>query len=207
MRNKKKVTILALSLIAVFAAAITFAYFTDQSDEVKNTFTMGNVEILLDEADVLEIPSATGTTWTVPDPDERVLNNTYTGIYPSAELPKDPTVHNTGTNPAYVRIKVTFTKHAELTAAIPDPKTILGTLGAGWSYFGVDGSTYEYRFANVLPAGGSTNPLFTIVTIPASLDSAEMASISGFQINVIAEAIQSQGFANVTEAFTAYDAP
>ncbi|WP_376751715.1 SipW-dependent-type signal peptide-containing protein, partial [Proteiniclasticum ruminis] len=26
--------ILALSMIAVFAAAITFAYFTDQSDEV-----------------------------------------------------------------------------------------------------------------------------------------------------------------------------
>lgn len=207
MRNKKKVTILALSMIAVFAAAITFAYFTDQSDEVKNTFTMGNVEILLDEADVLEIPSATGTTWTVPDPDERVLNNTYTGIYPGAELPKDPTVHNTGTNPAYVRIKVTFTKHAELAAAIPDPKTILGALGGGWSYFGVDGSTYEFRFANVLPAGGSTNPLFTIVTIPASLNSAEMESISGFQINVIAEAIQSQGFANVTEAFTAYDAP
>ena len=108
MRNKKKVTILALSLIAVFAAAITFAYFTDQSDEVKNTFTMGNVEILLDEADVLETPSTTGTTWTVPDPDERVLNNTYTGIYPGAELPKDPTVHNTGTNPAYVRIKETL---------------------------------------------------------------------------------------------------
>lgn len=34
-----------------------------------------------------------------------------------------------------------------------------------------------------------------------------MASISGFQINIIAEAIQSQGFANVTEAFAAYVAP
>ena len=40
--------ILALSMIAVFAAAITFAYFTDQSDEVTNTFTMGNVQITLD---------------------------------------------------------------------------------------------------------------------------------------------------------------
>lgn len=207
MRNKKKVTILALSLIAVFAAAITFAYFTDQSDEVKNTFTMGNVEILLDEADVLETPSATGTTWTVPDPEERVPSNTYTGIYPGAVLPKDPTVHNTGTNPAYVRIKVTFTKYAELTAAIPDPKSILGALGDGWSYVSASGNTYEFRFANVLPIGGSTNPLFTKVTIPASLDSEDMASISGFQINVIAEAIQSQGFANVTEAFAAYVAP
>ncbi|WP_312461025.1 SipW-dependent-type signal peptide-containing protein [Proteiniclasticum sp.] len=206
MRNKKKIMILALSMIAVFAAAITYAYFTDQSDTVTNTFTMGNVEILLDEADVLETTSTTGTTWTVPDPDERVPSITYTGIFPGAELPKDPTVHNTGSNPAYVRIKVTFTKHTELLAAIPDPKTILGTLGAGWSFVNASGNTYEFRFANVLPTGGSTNPLFTKVTIPASLDNDEMASISGFQINVIAEAIQAQGFADVTAAFTAYDA-
>ncbi|SFN78030.1 SipW-dependent-type signal peptide-containing protein [Proteiniclasticum ruminis] len=207
MKNKKKITILALSLIAVFAAAMTFAYFTDQSDEVKNTFTMGNVEILLDEALVVPTTGPSGTTWAVDEEADRVLSNTYDNIYPGAILPKDPMVENTGSNPAYIRAKVTFTKHAELAAAIPDPKTILGTLGAGWSYFGVDGSTYEFRFANVLPAGGITNPLFTQVTIPASLNSAEMESISGFQINVIAEAIQSQGFANVTEAFAAYDAP
>jgi len=207
MKNRKKILILALSMIAVFAAAITFAYFTDQSDEVKNTFTMGNVEIDLDEAKISEASTPNGTAWTVPDPEDRIKANSYSGIYPGAELPKDPTVHNTGTNPAYVRVKVTFTKHAELLAAIPDPKTILGTLGGGWSYAGVSGSTYEFRFATVLPAGGSTNALFSKVTIPASLDSEEMASISGFEIKIIAEAIQSQGFANVTEAFAAYDAP
>jgi predicted ribosomally synthesized peptide with SipW-like signal peptide len=207
MKNKRKIITLALSMILVFAAALTYAYFTDQSDEVENTFTMGNVEIDLDEAYVTQSSGNDGYTWTVPDPTDRVKENSYSGIYPGAVLPKDPTVHNTGSNPAYVRIKVTFTKHDELVSALENPTSILGTLGGGWSLAGSDGATYEYRYANVLPVSASTLPLFTQVTIPAFLDSEEMAGIDGFKINIVAEAIQAQGFADVNAAFAAYDAP
>lgn len=207
MNRKRKITILALAIVAIFAASFTIAYFTDQSDEVKNTFTMGNVQITLDEAKISETSGPSGTTWTVPNPLDRVLSNAYTGIYPSAKLPKDPTVKNTGSNPAYVRVKVTFTKHAEWKAILANPSSILGTLGTGWTFIGEAGGVYTFHNNSIVNAGVSTSPLFTEVSIPSNLSSAQMASISGFQINVIAEAIQAQGFANTAAAFAAYDAP
>ena len=48
---KKKTIALALVLVMVFGATLggTFAYLTS-TDEVVNTFTVGNVQIKLDEA-------------------------------------------------------------------------------------------------------------------------------------------------------------
>ena len=77
-------------------------------DTVKNTFTVGKVAITLDEAQVTENTDDYGmTTWTVNEEAERVTENTYTAIYPGAELPKDPTVTVLeGSNPCYVRMIV-----------------------------------------------------------------------------------------------------
>ena len=93
---KKK--ILALSMcIALAAIAIvgaSLAYFTD-TKTAKNTFTMGNVQIKLDEANIKN-----------PEGD-RVTSNEY-NVYPGLVVDKDPTVHNTGKNGAWVRAIVTI---------------------------------------------------------------------------------------------------
>ena len=205
MKNKKRIMILALSMIAVFAAAITFAYFTDQSDEVKNTFTMGNVQILLDEAPVVPTVGPSGTTWAANNEVPRVLSNTYTGIYPGAILPKDPTVKNTGSNPAYVRVKVTV----ENFGSDVDPSTLWAPIGAGWVLDAAksSGNVFYYNYDGILQPTASTSAVFTEVKIPTTFTSANMSAIGNFNIKLEAHAIQAQGFANVTDAFAAYVAP
>ena len=204
MRNKKKITILALSLIAVFAAAITFAYFTDQSSQVTNTFTMGNVEIILDEALVVPTTGPSGTTWAADEEADRVLNNTYENIYPGAVLPKDPTVQNTGSNPAYVRVKVTVEDFGLET----NPSDLWAPIGSGWVLDAAksSGNVFYYNYTGILQPTASTSAVFAQVVIPASFTSGDMEDIGDFNILVEAHAIQAQGFANVTAAFTAYDA-
>lgn len=48
--------------------------------------------------------------------------------------------------------------------------------------------------------------LFSQINVPTAFDHTEMAAFKDLEINIIAEAIQADGFANVEEAFTAYDA-
>lgn len=95
MTKKRFVAILlCVTLVALAAIGATFAYLTD-SKTVKNTFTVGDVKIKLDETNV-----------NAPEGD-RVTSNTY-NVYPGAVVTKDPIVHNTGKNGAYVRAVVTI---------------------------------------------------------------------------------------------------
>lgn len=74
MKKKNILSIvLALALVAVLAVGATLAYFTDK-DTTTNTFTMGKVDINLDE-------SKDGTNW-VEDGLE------YTAIVPGDKVPK-----------------------------------------------------------------------------------------------------------------------
>ena len=91
---KKKITALCLciAMVAIAIVGASLAYFTD-TKTAANTFTLGNVKIALDEADI-------------NGGESRVTSNSYT-VMPGAECPKDPIVHNTGDNSAYIRGKVT----------------------------------------------------------------------------------------------------
>lgn len=201
MKNRKVMTVMVLALVAIFASGVTLAYFTDTSDTVENTFTMGNVEIELDEAKLNEVIAPSGTTWTALT--ERVNTNVYTNLYPGAVLPKDPTVYNVGTNPAYIRVLVTLAApNADFEELLEDSATLWNeTLGAGWVLASAVNGVYTYNYTDVVLKGDIVPPVFTSVTIPAEFDNAAMTSINGFTINVVAEAIQAQGFDNVIEAF------
>lgn len=85
MRNKGKVLVLMLSAAALVAASVfgTMAYLTDE-EAVTNTFTVGQVDISLDETDVDENG--------VKDGESRVQENTYK-LIPGQEYLKDPIVH------------------------------------------------------------------------------------------------------------------
>ena len=104
MTKKRFVAILlCMTLVALAAIGATFAYLTD-TKTVNNTFTMGNVKITLDETDIKNPNGA------------RVTSNEY-NVYPGAVVTKDPIVHNTGKNAAYIRATVNVSNWMNLCAA------------------------------------------------------------------------------------------
>ena len=215
MTKKRFVAILlCMTLVALAAIGATFAYLTD-SKTVDNTFTMGNVKITLDETNV-------------NDPEgDRVTRNTY-NVYPGAVVTKDPIVHNTGKNAAYIRATVNVSNWMNLCAAYyPESgfeftkpgyekslELLVGTLGEGWSVVGVEaGDTFTIgqfdakfilKYDGALAAGADTTAMFQTVTIPAGIDNANTESFSG--VKVVAQAIQADGFDTWEAAFAAYDA-
>ena len=214
--TKKK--ILALALVAVIAitaiAGASLAYFTD-TKTAENTFTMGNVKIVLDETDI-----------TNPEGD-RVTRNAY-DVYPGAVVTKDPIVHNTGKNGAYIRATVNVNNWMNLCAAYyPDfeynfpqegyrdsLKLLVGELGEGWSVVDVvAGDKFEIgcfdakfilKYDGVLASGADTTAMFQKVIIPTAIDNANADSFKS--VTVVAQAIQENGFDSWEAAFAAYDA-
>lgn len=216
MSLKKK--LVAAGLVACLAATAiggaTLAYFTDAKD-ASNTFTVGNVAITLDEATVTK--NEENNTWAAnAERTEEGEGVTYTDIYPGAYLPKDPTITNVGTYDAYVRMIVTVSSADAWKAAcanhgITDLGTIFsGYVEADWSRAGepteADGKiTYIYEYEQKL-VPDATATLFTGVNIPTDFTSQEMGAIGTFTIDIRAEAIQADGFANADLAFDALDA-
>lgn len=215
MTKKRFVAILlCVTLVALAAIGATFAYLTD-TKTVNNTFTMGNVAIKLDETNVND---PTG---------DRVTSNTY-NVYPGAVVTKDPIVHNTGKNAAYIRATVNVSNWMNLVGAYyPDFKytfgqegykaalnLLVGELGEGWSVVGVEaGDTFTIgqfdakfilKYDGKLAAKGDTTAMFQTVTIPTGIDNANTESFSG--VKVVAQAIQADGFDTWEAAFAAYDA-
>lgn len=109
--NKRKLLTLAMTLcmVAILAVGGTLAYFTD-TDDVKNTFTMGKVDITLDEAKVDKDGQA-------PKEDDRVQENDYTttNMVPGYEFDKDPTIHVLkGSEESYIFLDMTINKYSSL---------------------------------------------------------------------------------------------
>ena len=100
MKKAKKILALVLSALLLMSLTVvgTLAYLTASTGEVKNTFTVGQVTINLDEAKVTE--------YGVKDGDTRVKANTYK-LIPGHEYLKDPKVYvESGSEQCYVFIKV-----------------------------------------------------------------------------------------------------
>lgn len=218
---KKKSILLGLTaLIVVAAMAIggTLAYFTG-TDSAKNTFTVGSVSIVLYEHSAGSNTDINGLkTWS-PGTSE-VKANTYSGIYPGAVLPKDPTIRNTGNNPAYVQMKITISHAAAWAASITAGTNLTAYVGgfdpALWRRSNIisdtvnDTLTYVYEYKSILPVGGNTGALFTSITIPSSLNNAQMTAVGGvggtFTLDITAEAIQAEGFGSAAAAFAELNA-
>lgn len=108
MKTKSKALLLTLCAVLLIAASVlgTMAYLTS-TDTVTNTFTVGKVEIKLDETDVT---NPTGS---------RVQANSYK-LMPGTTYTKDPTVTVLkGSEASYVRMKVTFNNASKLMAMLP----------------------------------------------------------------------------------------
>lgn len=213
MTKKRFVAILlCVTLVALAAIGATFAYLTD-SKTVNNTFTMGNVAIKLDETNVND---PTG---------DRVTSNEY-NVYPGAVVKKDPIVHNTGKNAAYIRATINVENwmnncaayYPEFGIAYPSAGyeqsllLLVDALGEGWSIVGVEtGKPFELgnfsakfilKYDGTLASGADTTAMFNQVKVPAGIKNGNDFGA----ITVVAQAIQADGFDTWEAAFAAYDA-
>lgn len=234
MKTKSKALLLTLCAVLLVAASVlgTMAYLTS-TDTVTNTFTVGKVEIKLDETDVT---SPAGP---------RVQANSYK-LMPGTTYTKDPTVTvKAGSEDSYVRMKVTFNNATEIIALCTDPEFVDEVTGVEnafplirmvnytdtaelyWDgllldnmydtedmlampkYFAYDAATdtltYYFYYTDTVgtPDGDVKLPvLFDSIKVPEWVTGEQLAKLEGFEINVVAEAIQAGSFADADDAWS-----
>lgn len=159
--------VMALSLL-IYG---TTAYFTAEKT-AHNVITSGNIEIeLLEWADQEK---------TIPFPKEAVE-----GVMPGSDVTKIVEVENTGTNAAFVRVKVD--KMIELVdASGQKPDLGLMQLDFDKDYWIKQEGYYYYKEA--VDAGETTKPLFASVSFDKTMDNRYQNSTA--KVNVTAYATQ-----------------
>lgn len=221
MKKKRKILGVALSAAALMAASVfgTMAYLTD-TEAVTNTFTVGKVQITLDEAKVNEMGKPDGTTrW---QPTEEDPAQEYR-LIPGHEYTKDPTVTvGAGSEESYVRMMVEVNFEQALTdaqLATSLDGIFLGYDASKWAREDKTVSndmktiTYEYRYYTTVDGKNADNeavaqplePLFTSIAVPGTFDNDDIAFLDGMNISVEAHAIQADGFENADAAWVAFD--
>ena len=219
MKTRTKALLLALSavLLVVSTVMATMAFLTSTTDVVKNTFTVGNVQIKLDESN----------EGTPDDTTDRTTKGNEYHLLPGHTYVKDPTVTVVGgSENCYVRMFVVVNNITELKAAFDE--TYIGSDGntfllqnlvdwnTNWEYVSctedatADTATYEFRYNEMVAKKSNDtkmDALFTEITIPGSIDNAKLALLQSVSIDVYANAIQADGFANAAAAWAAWTGP
>ena len=191
MENRKakfrKCAAAALAVMTLASAGATLAFFTDQEEKV-NTFTVGNIDIQLEEPQ-----------W---DPDKGK------DITPDKEVPKDPQITNTGANDAYVFMEVSVPRSEVRT--VNDDGSLSEVLvqdlftyktNEGWTLMmkqsNDDSTTYYYAYTNAdntmkaLKPEETTTPVFSSVKF-INMTEGELEG-KDISINVISRGIQTEG--------------
>ena len=187
MKNSKKRIAILIVLALVYGLAIggTIAYLTAQSDPVTNTFTVGAIEIILQEHD-----DGTSTGDVLDEGEGR----DGIKVIPGATVAKDPFVTVLeGSEKCYVYVKVVN------NLVVGDENVSELTVGEGWSV--VDSSdddgvvTTLYVYDDVVDAADDDvvlDPVFTAVTIDGDVSSEGLEDLNGKTIVVTAYAHQSE---------------
>lgn len=222
MKTAKKAMLMTLCAIILVVATVfgTMAYLTS-TDEVNNTFTVGNVAIKLDEAKVdINGSPVEGAA--------RVKANEYK-LMPGHTYTKDPTIHvDAASEDCFIRAKVTLTNAKEwiaIATKYADNKVeniIKGTDDNIWwvSQPAVDETANTVTYTFVYKNESHTDELgkriwtstdskdlvlFNEIAIPGGLTNDELAAVGSSKITVVAEAIQADGFANADAAWKAFE--
>lgn len=169
--NRKKIILIAASLVlvAVLSAGVTLAAFT-ASKETRNVVTFGNVHIdLIDE-------------YAKPEK----------GVMPGQTVDKVVTAKNTGSNTAYVRLKLT---KSWWEAGAPredlDPSYIALNFSNADKW--VEGEDGYYYYQLPLKPGETAQNLIESFSLPDGWDMNGYTNLDG-HIDARAEAVQSQNF-------------
>ncbi len=190
--KKQIIAGMAAAMVCVGAVGGTFAYLTQITDEVTNTFTVGeNVGITLDEAKVTELGVAV-------TPEERTDHNEYK-LIPGHTYTKDPTVTvNTGTADCYVFVHV-----ENGISDIEGEDTIASQIEGRWTETDIPG--YYYWKEGVVEAGDELI-VFESFTVDEEATIEDLNDYANARIIITACAVQADGFANAEEAMEALPA-
>lgn len=167
MNKKKLLTIIASLALIIGVGFYSLAYFTDEKEAV-NVITTGNIAIELHDlgADGEDFPQDDGIT----------------GVVPGDKIVKIVKVENVGSNPAWVRVKLT---PASEPTDLDSTKIVLELNTTNWTKKG------DYYYYNtVLEPNATTENLLSSVTFPTTLGN-EYANAK-FTFGVIAYGVQSQ---------------
>lgn len=188
MKTVRKSLILAACAIMLVCATIagTLAYLT-ATDSVKNTFTVGNVAITMDETDVDD---------STPNED-RDTENKYK-LLPGQTYTKDPIIHVSATSEdCYVFVKVTNDISAVEAAG---DSTIAKQLEEnGWKT--VPNESNIYYKEDAVKANANVD-VFDSFTVSDSATNEQLKAIDGNTIEVTAYAVQAT-FDTAVEAWDA----
>lgn len=193
MRTKTKALVTALCAVLLVVASVmgTMAYLTSQ-DTVKNTFTVGNVKITLDEKDV-DKDQNTADNVTLPTGEVRDKANKY-HLIPGNTYVKDPTVHvDANSESCWL-----FVKLQNGLNAIVDNTTIEAQMAEnGWTVLDAANNIYAYKD---IVAAGANKVVFESFKLKGD---AEVARYANADITVTAYAVQADNFATAQAAWAA----
>ncbi len=194
MKKTKLLTTLgAVALIGAIGIGSTFAYLTDNTKAVTNTFTIGDVQITLDEEDI-----------TKNDDSRTETGNAYTNLKPAETVKKDPTVHvEVNSVESYVFMTVEGLEYE--TNYLKSKYYETDVINAKWEHVGKDVNGNElFRYAEKVPAVSGTTkdlePLFTTVTLDPRITQLDKDAIAAAKIKITAYAIQTEGLNETTAA-------
>ncbi len=212
MKKFKALLVVACALLLVAASVFgTMAYLTS-TDTVTNTFTVGKVNINLDEAKA-------NTDGSLVEGADRVKANSYK-LLPGHTYNKDPMVTVlSGSESSYVKMTVTFSKASALDAIFAPTGAELTSIfngydAANWIYKGntkdatADTRTYEFWYKEAVgapTADVALDALFDSITVPGEITAEQLATIEGMTITVNAYAIQADGFTDANAAWAAFN--
>lgn len=212
MKNSKLRRVLMLMACAVLLVCLsvgaTLAYLTSTTDVVKNTFTVGDVEITLDEAEVDEYGE---------NENGRTDSGNEYKLLPGHVYKKDPTVTvQAKSEDCFVRMIATINDYDKLVEVygyqVLPQDLVNGTWdNVNWPCHGTmnvsaDGKTAvcEFRYKDIVEYSESATklePLFTQIKVDGSVvDETNIDKLNTVTIDIVAHAIQADGFNGDAEA-------
>ena len=234
MNRNKTLLLAALCVALALAGGVlgTLAWLSDR-DSVTNTFTVGSVNITLDETKVNtngdplnadnkpveedEEPARTGT------------GNTYK-LLPGKVYLKDPTVTvEPGSVESHLRMVMTVHNAPAVQAILDEPAhgltdyadLLVGWKPEVWRYNGfvydeeAGTISFEFRYHETVTGGAEAlplEPLFTGLQVPGTVTGAELKALQGgegpeddFRIVVTAHAVQAAALDGEDAAWSAFN--
>ena len=179
MKKKIVSVCLVVCLLATAIIGTTLAYFTDVTQKETNTFTMGKVDIELDE----------------PQWDEEYTNSTA-HVQPGQEITKDPTVTvKANSEDCYVFVKVEKGNNVD--------DYLKYTIDSAWT--ALDGEEGIYYRSYTTSKDDVNYAVLTGNKVTVKSEVTGVAQGDALTLSFTAYAIQSYGFESAAEAWTAYN--
>lgn len=177
--NAKKILITLLAVVLLIGGTIggTLAYLAAQTDEVVNTFTVGKIEIDLDETPLV------GGKWVGK-------------VVPGGEQEKKPVVTvKAGSESCYVYVCVTVENNIKVTvngAQVDAVTTDLNT--TDWEEVGTSGNKTVYRYKEIVNAASAdvAKTVFNKVSYSSEITETNIGTLANLKITVDAYAHQSE---------------